>query len=49
MQHEIDHLNGNLYIDRMASRSFMTVDNHACYWNGQSVGNIRNTLGLTAD
>jgi peptide deformylase len=27
LQHEIDHLNGTLYIDRMHTRSFSTVDN----------------------
>src|ERR1700680_2263452 len=26
LQHEIDHLHGTLYLDRMHSRSFMTVD-----------------------
>jgi peptide deformylase len=27
LQHEIDHLNGMLYIDRMETRSFTTVEN----------------------
>jgi len=27
LQHEIDHLHGKLYIDRMYSRTFMTVEN----------------------
>ena len=27
LQHEIDHLNGTLYIDRMQTRSFSTVEN----------------------
>ena len=27
LQHEIDHLNGTLYIDRMLSRTFTTVEN----------------------
>jgi len=27
LQHEIDHLNGTLYIDRMHTRSFTTVEN----------------------
>ena len=31
LQHEIDHLNGILYIDRMKSRSFSTQDNYARY------------------
>jgi peptide deformylase len=29
LQHEIDHLQGNLYIDRMQSRTFTSLDN----WN----------------
>lgn len=28
LQHEIDHLNGTLYIDRMQSKSFSTLDNY---------------------
>jgi len=32
LQHEIDHLQGTLYIDRMRTRSFMSVDNHTRYW-----------------
>lgn len=37
LQHEIDHLNGALYIDRMQSRTFMSVENHRRYWkNPQS-------------
>ena len=31
LQHEVDHLNGTLYIDRMSSRSFMS-DEHYEYW-----------------
>lgn len=27
LQHEIDHLNGTLYVDRMQTRTFTTVDN----------------------
>jgi len=32
LQHEIDHLNGALYIDRMNSRTFMTLKNYADRW-----------------
>lgn len=31
LQHEIDHLHGRLYLDRMDARSFSTVDNYARY------------------
>ena len=33
LQHEIDHLHGHLYIDRMETRSFATMDNMSRYWN----------------
>jgi peptide deformylase len=32
LQHEIDHLNGRLYIDRMESRTFSTNENLMRYW-----------------
>lgn len=32
LQHEIDHLRGTLYIDRMHTRTFMSVENHGRYW-----------------
>ncbi len=38
LQHEIDHLQGTLYIDRMRTRSFMSVDNHGRYWKDVPVG-----------
>jgi len=33
LQHEIDHLNGTLYIDRMQSRTFASLENHKRYWS----------------
>jgi peptide deformylase len=36
LQHEIDHLAGTLYIDRMQSRTFMTVDNYNRHWKDNS-------------
>jgi len=32
LQHEIDHLDRTLYIDRMHSRSFSSLDNYTRYW-----------------
>ena len=32
LQHEIDHLNGKLYIDRMNARTFTTNENLVNYW-----------------
>src|SRR3954468_522023 len=36
LQHEIDHLNGILYIDRMLPRSFSSLTNHARHWKDKS-------------
>lgn len=32
LQHEIDHLHGTLYIDRMFARSLTTLENYNRYW-----------------
>ena len=40
LQHEIDHLNGTLYIDRMRTRSFATGRNLAQHWTGSTVAEI---------
>jgi len=44
LQHEIDHLNGALYIDRMRTRSFTSMDNLAEFWKGKPVSEIKKTL-----
>jgi peptide deformylase len=36
LQHEIDHLQGALYIDRMQSRSFSTLDNYSRHWKDKT-------------
>jgi peptide deformylase len=48
LQHEIDHLLGRIYIDRMESRSFMTMDNYLAHWKDMPVGQVREALGLNA-
>jgi peptide deformylase len=35
LQHEIDHLQGNLYIDRMRTRTFTSLENWTRYWKGK--------------
>ena len=45
LQHEIDHLNGTLYIDRMLSRSFSSVENHARNWKDRAIEEIKRELG----
>jgi len=46
LQHEIDHLNGTLYIDRMETRSFSTVENMGRVWNGLPIDQVRSFLKL---
>jgi peptide deformylase len=35
LQHEIDHLAGTLYLDRMHPRSFTTLDNYSRHWRSK--------------
>jgi peptide deformylase len=44
LQHEVDHLNGILYIDRMASRTFMN-DEHYERWAHEPVDLISQVFG----
>ena len=37
LQHEIDHLQGTVYIDRMQPRTFMSLDNFNRYWKEHTV------------
>lgn len=47
LQHEIDHLDGTVYIDRVRTRSLATVDTYASHWAGKSVDEVRAALGLS--
>ncbi|HKX30719.1 MAG TPA: peptide deformylase [Blastocatellia bacterium] len=44
LQHEIDHLHGTLYLDRLSPRSLMTVENFNRYWADKSIEAIRAAL-----
>ena len=46
LQHEIDHLRGSLYIDRMEARSFTSLENIARHWKDLPVEAVRAALGL---
>jgi peptide deformylase len=46
LQHEIDHLQGTVYIDRMYTRTLMTTDNFSRYWKNKSVAEIKKELLL---
>lgn len=41
LQHEIDHLHGTIYIDRMISRSFMSLENYKQYWKDRGIRELR--------
>ncbi len=44
LQHEIDHLDGRLYIDRMHSRTFMALENFNQHWKEKSMAEVRKLL-----
>jgi peptide deformylase len=44
LQHEIDHLQGTLYIDRMYSRTFMALENFTREWKDQTVTDVKRQL-----
>jgi peptide deformylase len=46
LQHEIDHLHGVLYLDRMHSRSMMTVDHLTRHWNDLPIAEVKRRLGM---
>jgi peptide deformylase len=41
LQHEIDHLRGTLYIDRMDARTFASLDNWNQFWKGKPISEIK--------
>jgi peptide deformylase len=44
LQHEIDHLRGMLYIDRMETRTFTSLDNWGRFWKGKPVRDVLEAL-----
>ena len=40
LQHEIDHLQGRLYIDRMETRSFSSLDNFSEFWKSATPAEV---------
>lgn len=45
LQHEIDHLNGTMYIDRMKTRTLTTTENMFHFWKDQSIEQVLAELG----
>lgn len=46
LQHELDHLDGKLYVDRMLTRSFATVDEVRQRWAGRSLEELVKAFDL---
>lgn len=46
LQHEVDHLDGTLYVDRMATRSFANADHARELYAGKPIAEVRRMLGL---
>lgn len=46
LQHEIDHLQGGLYIDRMFTRSLMPVEQYNRHWKDKSIPSVKSELGI---
>ena len=46
LQHEVDHLDGMLYVDRMKTRSFATSEQAKALYSGKPIAEIREMLGL---
>ena len=44
LQHEIDHLAGIVYVDRMETRTFMAGEDFARHWGGVDVADVRRAL-----
>jgi peptide deformylase len=47
LQHEIDHLHGKLYLDRMITRSYATIDNFNRHWKALPIPEVRSALAAS--
>jgi peptide deformylase len=47
LQHEIDHLHGTLYLDRMITRSYATIDNFNRHWKALPIPEVRSALAAS--
>jgi peptide deformylase len=47
VQHEVDHLLGRLYLDRVETRSLSSSDNYVRYWAGRPPSDAARGLGFT--
>ena len=48
LQHETDHLDGRMYVDRMVTRTFMSMEEFRTNWRFRPVGEVLRELGADA-
>jgi peptide deformylase len=46
LQHEVDHLDGRIYVDRMRTRSFMTASQYLDVWRSRPIDECKRALGI---
>ncbi|MGZ3477270.1 MAG: peptide deformylase, partial [Polyangiales bacterium] len=46
LQHEVDHLRGTLYVDRMLTRTFCTAEQLGQHWGRMPIAEVRRVLGV---
>jgi peptide deformylase len=46
LQHEVDHLEGTLYVDRMKTRSFASAEQAKAMYAGKPIAEVKQMLGL---
>jgi peptide deformylase len=46
LQHEMDHLNGVLYVDRMVTRTFGTLPQVKALYGGKPIADVKKALGV---
>jgi peptide deformylase len=46
LQHEVDHVRGTLYVDRMLTRSFCSAEEALARWIDTPVAEVRRALGV---
>jgi peptide deformylase len=49
VQHELDHLAGVLYLDRMLTRTFTTPANLGRYWHGRPIDEVKRECGTDGE
>ncbi len=49
LQHEIDHLYGAVYIDRMHTRTLMSMENFNRHWKDKSIADVLKAIGVGQD